>query len=237
VLLGSQEKALAVAALHALDGVTQLHALLGGCHTRFTGLVFSTFEAAVLLVYLYLDPLFPRDCHHQHILPPGALNTKTDPLQAGIRNVTRHRCVQAVQGALKRLRILAEVSSMVDVGASTLTRLLSKASETSTGTGTETGTDEVALSQNQEVRNTTTSSQLGATSAAGEVASWLSYDPADLGSINDSMSMSVTSAVGDMASWPSFNPLHMNSRDDFVSMSTTQDRQSNWATPIMDFSH
>ena len=127
---------------------------------------------------------------------------------------------------------------MADVGANTLTRLLSKASETSTGTGAETGTDEVALSQNQEVGNTTTtSSQLGATSAAGEVASWLPCDPADLRSMNDFMSISVTSAVGDMTSWPSFDPSNMNSRDDFVSMSTTQDIQSNWATPIMDFSH
>ena len=238
VLLGSQEKALAVAALQTLDGVTQLHALLGGCHTRFAGLVFLTFEAAVLLGYLYTDPLFPRDCSHQYVLPPGALNTKTDPLQAGTRNVTRHGCVQAVQGALMRLQMLAEVSSMADVGASTLTRLLSKASETGTGTGTETGTDEMTLGQNQEVGNiATTSSQLGATSAAGEVASWLSCDPADLSSMSDFMSMSATSAVGDMAGWPSFNQLNMTSGDDFVSMSTTQDRQSNWAMPIMDFSH
>ena len=238
VILGSQEKALAVAALHAMDGVTQLHALLGGCHTRFAGLVFSTFEAAVLLVYLCMDPTFPRDCHHQYVPQPSELNTKTDPLQAGIRNITRHGCVQAVQGALKRLRMLAEVSIMADVGASTLTRLLSKVSETSTGMGTETGTDEVALSQNQEVGNTTTtSSQLGATSAAGEVASWLSCGPADLRSMNDFMSTSVTSAVGDMASWPSFDPSNMNSRDDFVSMSTAQDIQNNWATAIMDFSH
>ena len=239
VLLGLQEKALAIAALNALDGVTQLHALLGGCHTRFAGLVFSTFEAAVLLVYLCMDPIFPRDCHHQHVPPLGALNTKTNPLQAGMRNVTRHGCVQAVQGALKRLRMLAEVSSMADVGASTLARLLNKASETSTGTGTEIGTDEVALSQNREVGNTTTaaSSQLGATSAAGDAASWLPCDPADLCSMNDFTSISVTSAVGDMASWPSFDPSNTNSRDDFVSMSTAQGTQSNWATSIIDFSH
>ncbi|KAL9065701.1 MAG: hypothetical protein Q9157_007385 [Trypethelium eluteriae] len=242
VLLGSQEKALAAAALHTLDCVTQLHALLGGCHTRFAGLIFSTFEAAVLLVCLYMDPLFPRDRDHQQVPPLGALNAKMDPLQAGIRNVTRHGCIQAVQEALKRLRMLAEVSSMADVGASTLTRLMSKASEASTGTGTETGTetgtDEVALGQNQEVENTATStSQLQTTPAADEVVSWLSCDPADLRSMNDLMTMSVTSAEGDMASWTSFNPSHMNSRDDLVSMSMTQDRQINWSIPVMDFSH
>ncbi|KAL9004065.1 MAG: hypothetical protein Q9188_003100 [Gyalolechia gomerana] len=242
VLLGSQEKALAVAALRAMDGVTQLHALLGGCHTRLAGLIFSTFETAVLLVYLCMDPIFPRNCQHApQGPPPRAFNTKMDPLQAGICNVTRHACVQAVQGALERLQMLAEVSSMADVGASTLTRLLGKASETSTGAGTwaDTGTgterNEVALSQNQEVGNTTTttttSSQLGATSAAGEVASWLPFEPADLRSMKDFTS------VGDMASWPSFDPPTMDSRDDVVSMSTTQDIQSDWATSTIDFSH
>ena len=197
VLLGSQKKALAVAALHVLDGVRQLHAMLGGCHTRFAGLVFSTFEAAVLLVYLCMDPLFPVDGYDGP--PPGAVNTKTDPLRAGIGNFTRHGCIQAVQGALNRLRMLAEVSKMADVGASTLTQLLSKASMTET--------DEVPLSRNQEVVETT-SGQLGATLAVGDVVSWLSFDASDL-----------------------------NSLDDFISMSATQELQSNWATPIMDFSY
>lgn len=239
VLLSSQQKALAVAALHALNSATHLHTLLGGCHTRFTGLVFSTFEAAVLLVYLCMDPMFPRDYYHQHVPPTGALYTKTDPLRAGIPNVTRHGCLQAVQGALKRLRMFAEVSSMAEVGATTLTQLLSKASETKagtdTGTGTGTGKDEVALSQYQEAGNTTTSSQLGVTKAAGEVASWIPSDLADLRSMNEFTSMSVTSTVGDMASWPSLDPSNMGSRDDLASMSTTQDTQSNWETPMMDF--
>ena len=131
-----------------MDGVTQLHSLLGGCHTRFAVLIFSIFEAAVLLVYLCVGPIFPKECQHQQAPRSGALNTKTDPLQAGINNVTRHGCIQAVQGALTRLRMLAEVSSMADVGASTLTQLLSIASGTSTETemGTGKGTSEVALS-------------------------------------------------------------------------------------------
>ncbi|KAI9690331.1 MAG: hypothetical protein M1822_009292 [Bathelium mastoideum] len=238
MLLSSQGKALAVAALRALDGVTQLHALLGGYHTRFAGLVFSTFEAAVLLLCLCMDPLFPSNCHNQHVPQSSALSTKTDTLQAGIYNVTRHGCIQAVQGALKRLRMLAEVSSMADVGANILTRLLSKALETDAGTGAEVGMDEVMLSQNQEVGNLTTrSSQLGATTTVGEVGSWATSDPTDLHSVSDFMSMSVTSAVGDMTSWPPFDPSNINSRDDFVSISTTQDRQNNWATPIVDFSH
>ena len=226
VLLGSQEKELAVAALRTLDCATSLHTLLGGCHTRFTGLIFSTFEAAVLLVYLCMDPMFPRDWQHQQVPPAGAVNNKTDPLQAGIRNITRQGCMQAVQGALKRLRMLAEVSSMAEVGASTLARCLNKASENSTGT------DEVAPSQSHEVGNTTTaSSQLVATSAAGDVANWLPCDPADMRSMNDSMS------VSDMAGWPSVGTSSMNLQEDFVSISATQDIQNSWATPItLDFS-
>ena len=235
VLLSSQERALAVAALHAMNSATQLHVLLGGCHTRFAGLVFSTFEAAVLLVYLCMDPMFPRDCLHQHVPATGALNTKTDPLRAGIPNVTRRGCLQAVQGALKRLRMFAEVSSMADVGATTLTQLLSKASETKTGAGP--ATDDEALTQYHEVGNTTTSSQLGVTKAAGQAASWIPCDLADLHSMNDFTSISMTSALGDMASWPSLDPSNMDSRDDLASMNTTQDTQSNWATPIMDFIH
>ena len=237
VLLGSQKKALAVSALLAMDGLAQLHTLLGSCHTRFAELIFSTFEAAVLLVYLWMDPTFPGDDHHQHVPPPDALNTRTDPLQAGIRNVTRHRCIQAVQRALKRLRMLAEVSSMADIGASTLTSLLSKASETGTGTGP--GIDGVGLGQTLEVgnRSTTTSSQLEATLATGEISSWPLCNPADFNPMNDFMSMSVTPTVGDTANWSAFDPSNMNSRDDFVSISTTQDIQSNWATPMTDFSH
>lgn len=241
VLLGTQEKALAVAALCAIDGVTQLHTLLGGYHTRFAGLILSTFEAAVVLVYLCMDPMFPRDYDHPHIPPPVTHSTNPDPLQPGVRNVNRHACVQAVQGALKRLRMLAEVSSMADIGASTLTRLLSKVSETRTRTGTETETNEVAVNHNQEVgdrRTTTTTtpkSQSGATSAAGEIGSWLPYEPADLRSMKDFTSISETSVIGDMASWLSFDPPNRGSQNDFISMNAIQGIQSNCATSIMDF--
>ena len=235
VLLGSQEKALAVAALNTIDGAAQLHSLLGSCHTRFAGLVFSTFEAAVLLVYLCMNPVFPRDSHH-HLPPPGAINSRTDPLQADICNVTRHGCVQAVQEALKRLRMLAEVSSMADAGARTLTQLLNKASDMTTNM--ESRMDDGALNENQDSGNTTTtSSQVIATSAAGEAASSLSYDLPDLHSMNDLISASTTSAMSDMASWPSFDSSNMNSQDDFVAINPAQHLQTNWATPTMDFSH
>ena len=246
MLLDSQRKALVVGALHVLEGVSQLHAMLGGCHTRFAGLVFSTFEAAVLLVYLCMDQRFL----HENF-PPGMSITKNsrdpDPLRAGMRNLTRHGCIEAVQGALDRLRMLAEVSNMADVGASTLTELLSKAS-------TMTRTDDVSGSQNQPV--------------AGDIASCLSFDPSDLNSRDDSMSTgNLSTALGDMTSWSSFKPSHSTSRDnlmstsnlprglggmtswssfepsdsssqdDFISMSAMQELQSSWPTSMIDFDH
>ena len=244
VLLSSQEKRLAVAALRAIEGVMQLHILLGGPQTRFAGFVASTFEAAVVLVYLCMDPSFPKDNHHRNIPLPTAVDNHEDPLQMGIRSLTRQGCLQAVQGALKRLQTLAEVSSMADVGASTLTRLLGKLSETTMKTSPE--TNEVALSQNQELDNRSAftvtmtksaSSRLAAVPPAGEIANWLHYQPVDLRSMKDFTSMNEASTVGDMASWSSFDPSSMDSQSDFISMGSMQDMQSDCATSIMDFSH
>ena len=195
MLLDSQKKALVVAALHVLEGVSQLHAMLGGCHTRFAGLVFSTFEAAVLLVYLCMDPLFPHDDPPLSVVSDTKDTKDPDPLRTGTRNVARNECIEAVQGALDRLRMLAEVSNMADVGANTLTQLLSKTSTPTTTTMTiTTGADEISVSQNEQI--------------AGDIASCFSFDPADL-----------------------------TSSDDFISLSAMQDFQGNWATPIIDFSH
>lgn len=198
MLLDSQKKALVVAGLHVLEGVSRLHAMLGGCHTRFAGLVFSTFEAAVLLVYLCTDPLlFRHDDDDDPPQPPAASDAKSggkppDPLRAGTRSsVSRDGCMEAVQGALDRLRMLANVSHMADVGASTLTQLLSKASTT-----TNPATDEVSVS-GPDQRD------------AGDLASFLSFDPSDLNPPDD---FSISIPIGAM-----------------------QELQSNWAaTPLLD---
>ena len=121
VLLSSQRKALAVAALNMLKGVSALHAMMGGSHMRFTGIIFTTFEAAVLLVYLCLDPDFPGERGDSR-----PISVKADPLAAGMTNVTRDECTQAADEALGRLRMLAEVNSMAEVGARTLARLVGK---------------------------------------------------------------------------------------------------------------
>ena len=121
VLLSSQKKVLAVAALNVLEAVSALHAMLGASHTRFAGIIFHTFEAAVLLVCLCIDLDFPGNGGNG---PPRAIIA--DPLGIGVANVTRERCIQAAQDALDRLRMLAEVSNMAEAGARTLARLLGR---------------------------------------------------------------------------------------------------------------
>ena len=47
VLILRNKKALAVSALNLLEGVSVLHTMMGGSHTRFPGIIVPTFEAAV----------------------------------------------------------------------------------------------------------------------------------------------------------------------------------------------
>ena len=241
MLLDSQKKALVVAALNVLEGVSQLHAMLGDCHTRFANLVFSTFEAAVLLVYLCMDPLFPIDDPQT----PAVSNTKSsrepDPLRAGMRNITRQKCIEAVQGALDRLRMLAEVSNMADVGANTLAQLLDRAS-------TSNGQDEASAIHNDQTSNETVSFDPQLSGSRDEFMSrnqqsttsdkaWPSFDPSDTTSHDDFMSESkTTDTMSDMTSWPSFDPSDLNSQDYFTTSLNAQELHSNWPTPILDLS-
>ncbi|OJD19143.1 hypothetical protein AJ78_00843 [Emergomyces pasteurianus Ep9510] len=117
-LLSSQQKALAVAAQRVLKGTSTLHALMGNSQTRFPHIILPTFEAAVLLVNLCMDPHFPtQDETH------GPSPFKVDPLGAGMVNLQREECMQAVSDALSCLQTLAEVSIMAEVGAQTLAQL------------------------------------------------------------------------------------------------------------------
>lgn len=128
VLLSSQRKALAVAALHVLQGVSRLHSLIGGSQTRYTGIIQPTFEAAVLLVSLCMDQSFLGDVENH-----SSRITKMDPLSAGMANLTWEGCMDAIQDALKLLKMLAEVSNMAAVGAQSLAKLIGKLAKQTTG--------------------------------------------------------------------------------------------------------
>ncbi|ORY72187.1 uncharacterized protein BCR38DRAFT_494240 [Pseudomassariella vexata] len=137
VLLYSQKRAMAVAALHVLDAVGTLHRFLGGSHSRIIGLIIPTFEAAALLVCLCLDVEFPEEYGGEP--GPGKIN-RIDPLRTSL--------IEAVQNALRRLRMLADVSSVAEVGAQSLEGLVAKI-VTMTST-VSTTSEEETLTGNQE---------------------------------------------------------------------------------------
>lgn len=126
LLLSCQKRSLAVAALQVLRSVGTLHRLLGGSHTRFIGIITPTFEAGVLLACLYLDPSFPDDNGLHANEFSSEEPTPNDPLRMHIAKVTRPICFQGVQDALRRLRMLAEVSSVSEAGAQSLGQLAEK---------------------------------------------------------------------------------------------------------------
>ncbi|CAG8893439.1 unnamed protein product [Penicillium egyptiacum] len=144
ILLLSQRKALAVAALRVLKCTSSLHALMGGSQTRFPGIIQPTFEASVLLVYLCMDQaLFEGD----EIRCPSLLTI--DPLGASMRNLKRVECTNALRDALRRLQRLAEVSHMAEVGAEGLLQLLQKAIKPSwTGQAGQAGERSSSLANN-----------------------------------------------------------------------------------------
>ena len=114
VLLQSQKKVLAMAALRELEAVSALHSLFDGSHTRFGAIIFNTFEASVLLLTLCTHADFSvddDDDNSSHILG----------LKGG--RLTRKRFIQAAEKGLERLQMLAEVSDMAAAGAKTLTQL------------------------------------------------------------------------------------------------------------------
>lgn len=128
VLLVWQRQALAAAALCVLDRVKAMHTILGRSHSRFVGLVFPTFEAAILLGCLLLsaDTHYGADELLVKISPPGAPGACGGPIQAAMVELSRETCLGAAQGALGLLRMLSEVSSMAAAGADALSRLLDK---------------------------------------------------------------------------------------------------------------
>ncbi|GKZ25416.1 hypothetical protein AbraIFM66951_000625 [Aspergillus brasiliensis] len=119
VLLQSQKQKLALAALEELDAVTTLHTMFGGSHTRFSAIIFNTFEAAVVLLILCTQKDFP---FHQ-----GGYHA--DILGLRVATLTRARTMRAVEKALGRLQMLADVSEMAASGAQVVTQLFAKAAK------------------------------------------------------------------------------------------------------------
>lgn len=159
VLLSHGKRALAASALGLLESVSALHALMGGSHTRFSGIIMPIFEGSVPLLCLCADPSFPgareedRESSSPTPMPGGGPGSRprsgprsqslemvmkrmrSDPLGARMNSVTRSECMQAARGALATLQTLAEVSEMAEVGARTLARLINTVDASSSGGG------------------------------------------------------------------------------------------------------
>lgn len=71
-------------------------------------------------------PQFPEDDDRDDSEPSVKDASQIYPLRTRLVEVARAACIQAVQDALPRLRMLAEVSSVAEVGAQTLGRLYDK---------------------------------------------------------------------------------------------------------------
>lgn len=182
VLLCTQKKSLAVAALNVLEAVSALHGMLGASHTRYPSIIFHTFESAILLACLCMDLDFPGSgCNG----PPRAVII--DPLAVGVVNLTRERCIQAAHDALSRLQMLAEVNSMAEAGARTLTRLLDRLEGAS------------AVAQGIIV-----STSLQSWSSDNDAVSWPSFEHLDLSFWGE-----LLSATGSVDSYPSSESLNM----------------------------
>ncbi|KAJ5909243.1 hypothetical protein N7495_001925 [Penicillium taxi] len=121
VLLLSQQKALAIAALYTLKSTSSLYALMGNSYTRLVHIIRPTFEAAVLLVYLSMDPSLFMGDGNQHSSP-----SRLDPLSDSMIDLKEDQCTIAIQKAIHCLQTLADFSHMAEIVSRSLMQLLQK---------------------------------------------------------------------------------------------------------------
>jgi hypothetical protein len=117
VLLQSQKRLLAIAALKELEAISALHSMFNNCHNRFGVIIFNTFEASVLLLAICTDANFLV----------GQDDTPVQFLGLETSRITRKRLMQAAKNGLDRLKTLAEVSEIASSGARTLEQLFTNA--------------------------------------------------------------------------------------------------------------
>ncbi|OQE08247.1 hypothetical protein PENVUL_c010G06166 [Penicillium vulpinum] len=115
VLLQSQKQRLGMAALKVLEAVATLHTMFGGSYTRFSAIIFNSFEPTILLLNLCSHPDFPFD--------QGDNSTNL----VGIKvRMTYQIAMRAVEQAIHRLQMLAELSDMAASGARVASQLFAR---------------------------------------------------------------------------------------------------------------
>ncbi|KAJ5507322.1 hypothetical protein N7527_009465 [Penicillium freii] len=115
VLLRSQKQRLGMAALKVLEAVATLHTMFGGSYTRFSAIIFNSFEPAILLLNLCSNADFPFD-QDDH---------STDLMGIKVR-MTYRIAMHAVEQAIHRLQMLADLSDMAASGARVATLLFAR---------------------------------------------------------------------------------------------------------------
>lgn len=118
VLIQSQKTRLSIAAIKELEAVSKLHTMFGGSQIRFSAIIFNTFETAVLLLCLSLQAGDEQLCPEEDI---------HEVLGLMVKRPSREETLHEVEGALRRLRMLADVSEMAASGAKVISQLLSQA--------------------------------------------------------------------------------------------------------------
>lgn len=148
VLLESQRRLLAAAAIEVQTHVESFYALTEDSHHRLVIVIFATFEAVISLLSLL-------NLEDQHFLESNESNSNngnsnndngasgiqsnslpsiiatTDPLIARSTALTPYDCWQAVDSALSRLETLAVTSTLAETGARIAARLKTSVRERS----------------------------------------------------------------------------------------------------------
>lgn len=114
VLIQSQKKVLAHAAIRELDAVTALYSHFQGGAASFGPIVFNTFEAAVLLLTLCGQPDLFGDEDND---PARVVGFK-------VGRISRKQLLDAAEKAHGRLQALTMVNDMAAAGARTLAQLM-----------------------------------------------------------------------------------------------------------------
>ncbi|CAI7571199.1 unnamed protein product [Penicillium viridicatum] len=115
VLLRSQKQRLGMAALKVLEAVSTLHTMFGGSYTRFSAIIFNSFEPVILLLNLCSNADFPFD-QDDH---------STDLMGIKVR-MTYRIAMHAVEQAIHRLQMLVDLSDMAASGARVATLLFAR---------------------------------------------------------------------------------------------------------------
>lgn len=242
-LVSAQTRVMALAAMNVLDAVSALHNILGTAHTRYADITFHTFEAAVLLMCLYISQPHAFDSsaaaitdddhadYKNFYVSHNAVDGLHDHLAsldwgAAGAKVGLERCMQAAQDALSRLKMLAEISVTAETGAYYLARLIDQA-KSSNGASSVAVTPlnvEVQLNENQmnwslTRRDSTSAPPLVSTSSSLANVSSSDVSSNGFGEPNwDSFEYSYPSSLDEMLTNSTWSEAQPASKDDGIIM-------------------